>query len=295
MRWVWGLGLILLGLLACVPAESGPQTEGPRLIGEATLPPPSITPLVLQSPSPLPLEPESPGRPVAGTLRPDDPQAGGFRLITATPPDSPTPYPTSTPSRTPAPSLTRSPIPSRTLTPSPTLSPTASATGQVQLLPSLSPAPSPTNHSLSPCPFAWFIVPPPSPNCPLTAVVVSPAAYQAMQGGGMIWVQNGLTIFILFSDGGAPAWLFAPDTYSEGEALNIPLPPAGLFAPERGFGKLWAGDGALQSRLGWGVGGEVPYTALIQADAATGTRYLTGPGAEIYALGMDQSAWERTR
>jgi hypothetical protein len=111
----------------------------------------------------------------------------------------------------------------------------------------------------------------------------------------MIWVQNGLTIFILFSDGGAPAWLFAPDTYSEGEALNIPLPPAGLFAPERGFGKLWAGDGALQSRLGWGVGGEVPYTALIQADAATGTRYLTGPGAEIYALGMDQSAWERTR
>jgi hypothetical protein len=112
-----------------------------------------------------------------------------------------------------------------------------------------------------------------------------------MEGGYMIWVQSGLTIFVLFDDG-SPAWAALQDTYLEGENVTtIETPPSGLYALERGFGKLWMADSALRDRLGWGTELEIGYTALIQADAVTGTRYISGPNNEVFALG--QTDWQR--
>jgi hypothetical protein len=113
----------------------------------------------------------------------------------------------------------------------------------------------------------------------------------------MIWIQNGLLIFVLFDSADFPAWQFAPDTYLEGEILpDVGLnPPAGLLIPQRGFGKLWRSDTVLQGRLGWGITPEVAYTTFVQADSVTGTQYILGPSGEIYSLLAGQTRWIRER
>jgi hypothetical protein len=117
---------------------------------------------------------------------------------------------------------------------------------------------------------------------------------QQMEKGFMIWVQSGQTIFVLYESEG---WLFAPDTYQEGEFLSGDglFAPSGLLMPQRGFGKLWLNDTVVRTRLGWAVSPEVGYAATIQAEAATGTRYVSGPDGEIYVLANDGGDWQRLR
>lgn len=283
---------MLIGLACTSQTPSAPQE--PRLLHEETLPPPTATPLLLISPTftPVPIQLE-PGQLPSAT--PKQTQVG-FRLRTATPPDSPTPSITPSLTATLRPSLTVTITPSRTTTPTITSTFTARppATDTPELI-VLQVTPTGTiSQANAACSIAWFFSPAPA-TCPLTPPTSGLAAYQAMQNGMLIWVQNGEVIFALFSDGAFPAWLFTPDRYQEGESLPILTAPDGLLQPQRGFGKFWIEDTASQGRLGWAIAGESPYNAFIQSDATTGTRYLSGPTGEIFALFQDQRRWERIR
>jgi hypothetical protein len=270
MWWV----LLLLGLLAACTEAPAEVTSAPRLIGEETLPPPTVTPLQLQQ-SLTPTE-------IAVGVTPTfdlTPGTVPARLITATPPNSPTPTITDTPTITPRPSSTRTPTPSLTPTASDTPIPT------ITLTPSITFTPSPTSE----CGAEWFFEPAPA-TCPLTMNVLTEAAYQPMQDGFMIWTQSGLNIFIFFYNGG---WVVTPDTYREGEPevdFNMTIPP-GLLQPRRGFGKVWRNDLTLRNQLGWATSAEVGYLARIQSDAVTGIRYVSGPNEQVYALSPDGTQW----
>jgi len=273
--------LVVLALVGCTTAQGTPTPDAPRLLGEETLPAPSVTPLRLLSPTAPPAEAVQAGSATPAPL----PTRSG--LITATPPNTPTPTATDTATRTTTPTPTRTTTPSRTPTPSITPTFTASFTPSPSLMPS--PTLQPNNPSVG-CAHRWFFEPPPA-GCPLTEPLSTAAAYQAMERGKMIWVQNGLTIFVLYDDG---AWQFAPDTFSEGENLPLQDTPPGLLQPGRGFGKLWLADAPLRERLGWAIDLEVGYTATIQADTG-GTRYLSGAGGEIWVLFEGQRTWQRVR
>lgn len=280
------LAVIALALLlgACASPAQTPTSDKPQLIYEETLPAPSITPLILLSPTQT-------GQVVLGATPSPVTTQSRARLRTATPPDTFTPTITDTVTHTPIPTESATRLPTRTFTPS--ITPTFTAT----FTPTITPISSHTSAFgvVENCPFNWFFTPSPG-GCPLTAPVMSEAAMQLMQGGRMIWVQNGATIFILFDDQTRqPAWMFAPDTYSEGEDVTRlgESPPPGYLQPQRGFGKLWHDSVMLRERLGWASAPELSFVTFIQADAMTGIRYLMGAQGEIYGLGSDGSVWRR--
>ncbi|MBZ0306009.1 MAG: hypothetical protein K8I82_08080 [Anaerolineae bacterium] len=276
--------LVVILAAACISDEAAaPTSDAPRLINEETLPPPTITPLRLLTHTPTDIAETTPTM----TSTPETTSELGL-LVTLTPPDSPTPTTTDTATTTRIPTRTRTPMPSLTSTPTITLTPTITFTPSITSPPSAIPEGS--------CPYAWFFSPAP-PNCPFTEVVMTQAAFQAMQNGFMIWTQSGLTIYVAFNDSRFPAWIVAPDTFVESEPevdFNLQI-PQGLLQPRRGFGKLWRGDKPLQERLGWATTAELGYTASVQTDSVTGTRYLSGPQGEIFVLLPDQSRWYRAK
>jgi hypothetical protein len=89
-------------------------------------------------------------------------------------------------------------------------------------------------------------------------------AHQYFQHGEMLDViyrfgygYNGdyKTIYVLFDDNTVQRF---EDTYVDGQPEPEVLPPAGLYAPQRGFGRVWReGTGArVRERLGWATAPE---------------------------------------
>ena len=83
------------------------------------------------------------------------------------------------------------------------------------------------------CPVSWFFSPSPAGEngealCPREGSQPSGGAYQRFERGLMIWRQATDTIFVLFSDGGSPAYLIVPDPWVDGQAESDP----GLVPPE---------------------------------------------------------------
>lgn len=296
----WGrvllLGMLLLG--ACTTAQEA-TPAAPRLLSEETLPPPTTTPLQLVGVASRTPTLEA-GATLQGTPLPTA-QTNGISIQTPTPPHTATPTRTDTPTRTPSITITRTPVPTRTNTPTQTPTATASYTQPPTFAPSATfpsgqTAPLVTANPVQACAYSWFFTPAPT-NCPLTAPVETVAAFQAMERGFMIWTASGDTLYILYTDGQNPRWEVLLDTYAEGEVLDTGglVAPPGYHMPQRGFGKLWLGDITRRQRLGWGIVPEVGYTALIQADAINGTRYITEPNGGIFALWEGQAFWERVR
>jgi hypothetical protein len=55
------------------------------------------------------------------------------------------------------------------------------------------------------------------------------------------------------------------DLWSEGQPVSGgETPPAGLFEPVRGFGKLWREEPGVRDRLGWAVEPEAPVPIFLQ-------------------------------
>lgn len=94
---------------------------------------------------------------------------------------------------------------------------------------------------------------------PTPAEVIS--AYQPFVTGAMVWTQG--PIFVLFSDGRFQRFedTYDPNTdpISGGET-----PPANLFEPVRGFGKIWRGNPNVRTNLGWAAQQEVGDNATVQ-------------------------------
>jgi hypothetical protein len=91
-----------------------------------------------------------------------------------------------------------------------------------------------------------------------------PLAIQRFERGVMLWVRQfgGVLlspgeIFVFVPDPADPqrsTWQRFADEWSEGVPSGITeSPPAGLYAPERGFGYLWGRNADVRARLGWAI------------------------------------------
>ncbi|MBX3062946.1 MAG: hypothetical protein KF726_08220 [Anaerolineae bacterium] len=134
-----------------------------------------------------------------------------------------------------------------------------------------------------------------SPDCPQqTAAVTSPAAQQNFEHGIMVWLEAEGQIYVLFSDGGSPAWQGYTDEFKDGQPESDPsfVPPAGLLQPVRGFGLLWRNRSEIRDRLGWAVGSELAYTAQIQGDVST-LKYVLLQEGDVAELTEQGKNWRR--
>jgi hypothetical protein len=75
------------------------------------------------------------------------------------------------------------------------------------------------------------------------------------------------TILVFYNDGRFEKY---PDTWTESEPDRDPsiVPPAGLYQPIRGFGKLWRTNAAVRDRLGWATAPEQGFHTLWQMQIA---------------------------
>ncbi|MCU0495282.1 MAG: hypothetical protein MUD01_27150 [Chloroflexaceae bacterium] len=90
-----------------------------------------------------------------------------------------------------------------------------------------------------------------------------PAATQQMERGQMIWYgwapdqprmfRLNPRIFAISEPG--PTFRTYDDRWVEGRDPDVPdiVPPTGLFAPYRGFGKVWMEDPELRQAIGWAI------------------------------------------
>ena len=129
--------------------------------------------------------------------------------------------------------------------------------------------------------------------------VASQGATQAFERGRMYWAEEGgsyggKTIYVLCGgeDAGMvlsqrPNGRFFPDTWVEGqEAGGGPAPVAGLYYPQRGFGKIWRENAEVRECLGYARTAEETGFPIIVQDFGGGVMLLsdTAEGRSIYAL-----------
>jgi hypothetical protein len=86
------------------------------------------------------------------------------------------------------------------------------------------------------------------------------------------------TIMVMFNDGTFQRF---QNTYVEGEGEPTMTPPAGLYAPKRGLGKVWReGTGArVRERLGWAFAPEIVAVATGNAPGPIPSATQTRPPA----------------
>jgi len=87
-------------------------------------------------------------------------------------------------------------------------------------------------------------------------------------------------------------WYTFKDTWSETDSTPEPVatPPPGLYAPVRGFGKIWYSYPGLRQSLGWATDQEAGLQAAWQP-YQSGSMLWIGSDHIIYVLD-DNSTWE---
>ncbi|MGI8586109.1 MAG: hypothetical protein ACR2M0_00240 [Chloroflexia bacterium] len=115
-------------------------------------------------------------------------------------------------------------------------------------------------------------------------------AVETFEHGTMLFVAptgtypfNGPSVFVLFEDG---TYQHFDDTYVSGQPdVCTPTPPAGLYTPTRGFGKVWCeGTGAqVRERLGWATEREKGGDGSWQ-EFEHGIMYSTSASKQIFVL-----------
>jgi photosystem II stability/assembly factor-like uncharacterized protein len=114
--------------------------------------------------------------------------------------------------------------------------------------------------------------------CALEPAVSTGAAVQSFENGAMVWREDRGWIYVLTDVG---KWSRHDDSWMTGQPEPDLQPPPGLYAPVRGFGKLWQEQlGGSESPLGWATAPEKGTTLLIQTFAG---------GTLIY--GDDSPSW----
>lgn len=86
------------------------------------------------------------------------------------------------------------------------------------------------------------------------------AAVQRFERGLMVYVASvPSAIYVIYDNG---RWVQYADTFVDGVDPNSgnETPPAGLFEPIRGFGKVWRGNADVRGGLGWATGTETGTT-----------------------------------
>jgi hypothetical protein len=99
--------------------------------------------------------------------------------------------------------------------------------------------------------------------CSLGSALPYPAAVQTFERGTMVYVGTSpAAIYVLYNTG---SFVRYPDTFVDGvdPVSGGETPPAGLFEPIRGFGKVWRSDTAVRNGLGWATQPESGTTATL--------------------------------
>jgi hypothetical protein len=139
------------------------------------------------------------------------------------------------------------------------------------------------------CPYTYFFgQPPPGTACPLAAARDVNASFQTFERGFMVWNGDRRQIYVFFDGSSLGRY---QDTWTEGETFDTGALPAGLVAPERGFGKVWTQELGVRDRLGWATSLEQPYTMRIQTSGAYRYPYtylMLPDGRVVY---MVESSW----
>jgi hypothetical protein len=123
--------------------------------------------------------------------------------------------------------------------------------------------------------------------CPLRAEAAGPATEQTFENGTMYWWGATQQIYVLLH---SKRWSQYPNTWHEGEILEPLTPHEGLYAPERGFGKVWRTYPAVSDGLGWAEAPEQGQTGVYERFEHGTMLYsprLNGHGAQIYVLYSD--------
>lgn len=183
-----------------------------------------------------------------------------YVVVTSSPTPSPLP-PTETPSPAASPPSpnTPTPIPTLTIPPSPTPRPSTPT-----------PIPSPTRLPASPTPLATVCALPVNSlftskwqanlGCPTTNLRDISMAQETFVKGRMFWRQDNDRIYAVYNNGTwasyADIWAESNPTFSCGTQQTPPT-------PQRGFGKIWCANSAVQQGLGnatdleWATYGEI--------------------------------------
>lgn len=99
--------------------------------------------------------------------------------------------------------------------------------------------------------------------CPVGQAITTSAAWQPFETGLMLWRQDTNLIYILTTN----RTNFMGDTWRQDidPAFDSTIqPPADLFQPVRGFGKIWREQPAIREALGWATAEEQGFSAIIQ-------------------------------
>ena len=123
--------------------------------------------------------------------------------------------------------------------------------------------------------------------CATTLLITSDAASERFQRGRMIWRKDNDQIYVLFDDGD---WLATPDTSVDGAPEPAgAAPPAGLYAPVRGFGATWRERlGGSGGRIGWATEAEYGVSMQFQ-DFDRGLMLVLSN--RVYLLGDSGRRW----
>ena len=97
--------------------------------------------------------------------------------------------------------------------------------------------------------------------CAVTDAALVWSAWEAFERGAMFWRNDTNRTFAFFNDG---RWTPVDERWDGQPAPSRGDPPAGLRAPERGFGYAWAIRDDLFQRLGWAADQERGFCAVIQ-------------------------------
>jgi hypothetical protein len=141
------------------------------------------------------------------------------------------------------------------------------------------------------CNFTYFFPSTPDMACPQTDVGEVQAAYEVFENGYMLWRGDTSDIYVLLNTGVVRV---IKDRW-QGEIITFPdQPPAGLYQPMRGFGRVWVDDPALRKAIGWAVTLEQGYTMNYQLSSDFSPRlYVNWPDGTVIYLSLygDTGSW----
>ena len=119
--------------------------------------------------------------------------------------------------------------------------------------------------------------------CALTPLQPVIVAEQPFEHGLMFWRADIRYICVVYEHG---RWKGYQETYSGGPSGAAETPPAGMFAPTKGFGHVWHTEPGVRQKLGWALAPDRGYETVMQIyqgglvlhDDQGGTRILFGDG-----------------
>ena len=101
--------------------------------------------------------------------------------------------------------------------------------------------------------------------CPQGSSALVWSAIETFERGVMYWRSDTNSAYILYGTGSDGSWEAAPQRWDGQELPSRGTPPAGLLAPQRGFGYVWSTNDNVFAKLGWARQEELGFCALLQS------------------------------